>query len=353
MVNMENQQELKQLDPENMLGHIKTLPDQLWKAWQLGSQLPLPEFGSIDQVVIAGMGGSAIGGDLLASYARQTCKIPVFIHRDYGLPAWAEGRKTLVICSSHSGSTEETISSLSQAIIRDCSVLTLSTGGKLTEMSRNSGCAAWVFDHTGQPRTAVGFSFGMLLALFNRLGFVQVGDPDIQEAVDAMKQQQEIIGYDSRLATNPAKRLAGQLVGRMIAIFAAGDNEVIARRWKTQVAELAKAWAQFEGLPEADHNTLAGLINPEEPISKIAAIFLKMESDHARNKMRLDFTQQQFMLAGMLTDEVKARGNSRLAEMWTLLHFGDYVSYYLALMYGIDPTPVEALGELKHFLTQK
>jgi glucose/mannose-6-phosphate isomerase len=350
---MENKQDLKQLDPENMLGQIEILPEQLMKAWQLGNQLPLPELGQIDRVVIAGMGGSAIGGDLLASYARPTCKIPVFNYRDYGLPAWVEGRSTLVICSSHSGSTEETLSSLSQAIIRDCSILTLSTGGLLTEMSSNTGCGAWVFEHQGQPRTAVGFSFGMLLALFSRLGFVQVSDQGIQEVVDAMKHQQDIIGYHSGTQSNPARRLAGQLVGRYISIFAASNNEVIARRWKTQINELAKALAQFEGLPEADHNTLAGLINPEEALSKVAAIFLKAESDHARNKMRLDYTRQQFMLAGMLTDEVKALGNSRLAEMWTLLHFGDYVSYYLALMYGIDPTPIEALGELKRFLAQK
>lgn len=350
---MENKEDLKHLDPENMLGHIETLPDQLLKAWQLGKQLPMPELGKFDRVVITGMGGSAIGGDLLASYARPTYKIPVFSHRDYGLPAWAEGRNTLVICSSHSGSTEETLSSLSQAIIRDCSVLTLSTGGKITEMSKNAGCGAWVFEHQGQPRTAVGFSFGMLLALFSRLDFIKISDQDIQEVVDAMKQQQEAIGYHSGTQTNPARRLAGQLVGRYISIFAAGNNEVIARRWKTQINELAKAWAQFEGLPEADHNALAGTINPEEALSKVAAIFLKAESDLERNKLRLDFTRQQFMLAGMMTDEVKARGNSRLAEMWTLLHFGDYVSYYLALMYGIDPTPIEALVELKHFLAQK
>lgn len=350
---MENNQELIQLDPENMLGHIADLPGQLMKAWQLGKELPLPEYGKIDRVVIAGMGGSAIGGDLLASYARPTCKIPVFSHRDYDLPAWAEGRNTLVICSSHSGSTEETLSSLSQAIIRDCSVLTLSTGGRITEMSNNAGCSAWVFEHHGQPRTAVGFSFGMLLALFARLGFVQVRDQDIQDAVDAMIQQQESIGYQSGLQSNPARRLAGQLVGRYISIFAAGNNEVIARRWKTQINELAKAWAQFEGLPEADHNTLAGLINPEEALLKVAAIFLRAGSDHERNKLRLDFTRQQFMLAGMLTDEVKAQGNSRLAEMWTLLHFGDYVSYYLALIYAMDPTPIEALVELKRFLAHK
>lgn len=350
---MENKEDLKQLDPGNMLGHIETLPNQLLNAWQLGKQLPLPEYEKIDRVVIAGMGGSAIGGDLLASYTRPTCKIPVISHRDYGLPAWAEGRNTLVICSSHSGSTEETLSSLTQAIISECSVLTLSTGGKLAEMSTNAGCGSWVFEHQGQPRTAVGFSFAMLLALFSRLGFFQVGGQDIQEVVDAMKQQQDTIGYHSGTQSNPARRMAGQLVGRYISIFAAGNNEVIARRWKTQINELAKAWAQFEGLPEADHNTLAGLINPEDTLSKVAAIFLKAESDDARNQMRLDFTRQQFMLAGMLTDEVKAQGNSRLAEMWTLLHFGDYVSYYLALMYGIDPTPIDALGELKRFLAQK
>ena len=344
---------LAKMDPENMLGHIENLPDQLWQAWKLGHELELPRMELIRQVVVAGMGGSAIGGDLLANYLVSRCDLPIISHRDYDLPAWAKGAETLVICSSHSGNTEETLSAFDAALANGCSILTLSTGGKLTEKAQVASVSAWTFEHVGQPRTAIGYSFGMLLALMTRLGLVSETDGDVLEAVGAMKDAQTILGADVEVAANPAKRLAGQLVGRYVSIFAAGQLEVVARRWKTQINELAKAWAQFEGLPEADHNTLAGTLNPEALLSKVAAIFLRAEMDHPRNSLRLDATRQLFMLEGLTTDEVWARGERELAQMWTLLHFGDYVAYYLALMYQVDPTPVAALVALKQKLADK
>ncbi len=340
------------LDPQNMLSQIDSLPDQLVEAWQLGFNLPLHDIGKVNRVVIAGMGGSAIGGDLLASYMADQCPVPVVVHRGYDLPAWAYGKDALVICSSHSGNTEETLSAFDAAVQGDCTIFTLSTGGKLAEKATSAGAQTWIFNHQGQPRTAVGYSFGILLALFSRLGLVDVTDAVVADTVAAMKNQQRHLTAGAGLATNPARRLAGQLVGRYVSVFAAGSNEVIARRWKTQINELAKAWAEFEGLPEADHNTLAGLINPETELSKVAAIFLSAPGDHPRNKIRLAFTRQQMMLAGLLVDDVMAKGESPLAQMWTLLHFGDYVAYYLALMYGVDPTPIEALIELKNYLVQ-
>ena len=183
-------------DPQNMRSHIDTLPDQLAQAWHLGQSLPLPNFGRPEKVLIAGMGGSAIGGDLLASYIANACPIPVFVHRGYDLPAWAQGPSTLVICSSHSGNTEETLSAFDMALERGCSLLTLSTGGKLTEKATSAGISTWIFDHQGQPRTAVGYSFGILLALFTRLGMVAVTDATIADAVAAMKSQQQHIGVD-------------------------------------------------------------------------------------------------------------------------------------------------------------
>jgi glucose/mannose-6-phosphate isomerase len=340
-----------ELDRENMLGFIHALPDQLETAWALGLSLPLPVTGKIERIVIAGMGGSAIGGDLLASYCRDRCQIPIVTHRDYELPAWATGPETLVICSSHSGNTEETLSAFQAAKAGGCSLLTLSTGGKLVDAAGKTGVANWLFEHDGQPRTAVAFSFGMLLALVERLGLVSGSEKEIRSAISVMHMQRQTLGRDVDMHHNPAKRLAGQLTGKYISIFAAGSMEVVARRWKTQFNELAKAWAQFEGLPEADHNTLVATINPEELVTKVAAIFLRSEMDHPRNQLRLAATREAFMLDGLTTDEVWAKGDTRLAQMWTLLQMGDYVAYYLALMYGIDPTPVEALARLKEKLS--
>jgi len=338
------------LDPENMLGYIDALPDDLEKAWWLGHQLPLKAMAQPGAIIICGMGGSAIGGDLLASYVADRCPVPIIARRDYGLPAWAEGEQVLVVCSSHSGNTEETLEAFRAALERGCSLLALTTGGKLRDLAVEHGTDCWIFEHEGQPRTAIPYSFGLLLALLDRLSMVGLLDEDIADAVSVMRERRDAVGMESGPATNPAKRLAGQLMDRNIAVFAAGELEVIARRWKTQINELAKAWACFEGLPEMNHNTLAGLVFPESLFERTSAIFLRSKLDHPRNALRLQASMEYFLQAGIGTDAVWASGMSRLAQMWSLLQMGDYVSYYLALNYGVDPTPVDALSALKQRL---
>ena len=174
----------------------------------------------------------------------------------------------------------------------------------------------------------------------------------LAEAVQVMQDNKTYLTLTSPLAADPARRMAGQLLERNIVIFAAGELEVIARRWKTQINELAKGWASFEGLPEADHNTLAGLENPENLFEKTSAIFLRANMDHPRNALRLEATQRSCLQAGIATDTVWAKGTTRLAQFWSLLQLGDYVAYYLALNYGVDPTPIEIMTQLKKWMAQ-
>ncbi len=337
-------------DPENMLAYIDALPDDLEKAWALGQAYDLPKFPEIHKICIAGMGGSAIGGDMLAGFLAQGGKVPIISWRNYGLPDWTAGEDTLVICSSHSGNTEETLSAFDQALKNGCSILAFSTGGKLEKRAGEAGKACWTFEHHGQPRTAIPFTFGILLAFLQRAGLAVFDFSEISESASVMRSQREILTASSPVQQNPARRLGGQLLGRNVLILAAGENEVIARRWKGQIAELAKAWASFEGLPEMNHNALAGLESPESLFEKTSAIFLRAKMDHPRNQIRIEHSMQQFLIAGMAVDTVQAVGNSRMAQMWSLLQFGDYVAYYLALDYGVDPTPIEALNALKRKL---
>src|SRR5512139_1436583 len=147
-----------------MLAEIDSLPGQLGKAWDLGCRHALPEWSDLQQIVICGMGGSAIGADLLAAYALDRCRVPITVHRDYDLPGWAVDRRTLVITTSHSGNTEETLSALAAALARGCRSLSITTGGKLAAAAGSVGAPVWLFEHDGQPRAAVGYSFGLLLA---------------------------------------------------------------------------------------------------------------------------------------------------------------------------------------------
>ena len=350
-MNLDDLSLFKQLDPQNMLAHIDGLPDQLQTAWELGQTFALPDWQGVQNVIIAGMGGSAIGADLVSAAVMETCPVPIFVHRDYGLPGFAKGKETLVICSSHSGNTEETLSAFDAAVENDCRILAVTTGGKLAEKGTAKNIPVWQFEHDGQPRAAVGFSFGLILGALCRLGLVPDADADLSGAVDAMKSQQRALLADVPVVQNPAKRLAGQLMGRWVTVVGAGALAPVARRWKGQINEVAKAVANFEFIPEANHNTLAGILYPPEVVPPhVITLFLRAPSDHPRNRLRLDMTRQTYMLEGLNADGYKAKGNTVIAHIWTSLHFGDYIAYYLAMAYEVDPTPVDALVSLKNAL---
>jgi glucose/mannose-6-phosphate isomerase len=294
------------------------------------------------------MGGSAIGADLLSAFVMDKCSAPVYVHRDYGLPAYAKGRETLVVACSHSGNTEETLDAFSAAIRHECNLIAICTGGELAKRAREEKSPLWTFTHSGQPRAAIGYSFGLLLSLFSRLEFIPDPAAELNDAVQTMKKYQEDLRPGIPAVNNPAKRYAGQLMGRWVTVMGAGLLAPVARRWKGQINEVAKSGANFEYLPEADHNTLAGTLNPEEVLNPhTITLFLRAASDHPRNRLRSDLTRKAFMLEGLNTDAIDARGESPLAHMWSLILFGDYMAYYLAMAYGVDPTPVAALENFK------
>ena len=353
-MNLNDLEFMRGLDRENMLGEIDGLPDQLARAYEIGMTSGVSLAPDVSRVVIAGLGGSAIGADLLASYVSDSCPVPVLVHRDYGLPAFARGRETLVICSSHSGNTEETLDAFDAALKNGCSILAVCTGGELAKRAQAANLPVIQFEHKGQPRAAVGYSFGILLAVFVKLGLIPDQSALVAGAVDAMKRSQEHLRADVEAVHNPAKRYAGQLMGRWVTVFGAGLFAPVARRFKGQINELAKAAANFEFIPEADHNTLAGTIHPADVLMPHTMnLFLRAPSDHPRNRLRLDLTKQIFMLEGPNTDFLDARGDTPLAHMWTMILFGDYMAYYLAIAYGVDPTPVDALVNLKNALKAK
>lgn len=351
-MNLDDTQKFSSIDLEHMLDHIVGLPDQLQKAWELGSQLPLVGMQPIKRVVVAGMGGSAIGADLLASYLSDRMMVPMSVHRDYDLPAYANGGETLVVVSSHSGNTEESLSAFTAAVKKDCQIVAITTGGKLVAEAQKSNIPCWLFTHKGQPRAAVGFSFGLLLALFVRLGLVSDPSDEVRDTISAMKELRKELEINVPVKSNPAKRLAGQLVGRHITVFGSGFMIPVARRWKCQFNEVAKAIASFEAMPEADHNTLAGISYPEETLDKEIALFLQAPADHPRDQRRVEKTREIMMVEGLNTDLIIARGKNRLEQIWTTVLLGDFMAYYLAMMYEVDPTPIAPILKLKEAMSQ-
>lgn len=351
-MDLNDHEHFSQIDTENMLEHIDQLPAQLYDAYHLGMGLELPAMQPIDRIVSVGMGGSAIGADLIAAYLADRLSVPFIVHRDYGLPAFAAGKKTLVIVSSHSGNTEEALSGFSTAMERKCQVVVISTGGKLVEFGLEAGVPVWRFDHVGQPRAAVGFSFGLLLALFTRMGLIADQNVELEQTIAVLTKLQDRIKAEVPVLKNSAKRQAGQFIGRNVMIFASGFLAPVARRWKTQFNEVAKAFAAFEVIPEADHNTLAGIYNPPQQVFQQYAMFLNASLDHPRNQVRMAKTREIFMLEGIATDSFNAKGDNQLAQMWSALLFGDYVAYYMAILYDTNPTPIPPIIALKEAMVE-
>jgi glucose/mannose-6-phosphate isomerase len=352
-MDLDKLERMREIDTQGYIDHLNDLPDQLAIALELGQTLELPEPSSgIDQILIAGMGGSAIGADLVAAYAKPDSRVPIVAHRNYELPRWAHSANTLVICSSHSGNTEEVLSIFEQAASSDCQVMAVTTGGQLAEKARAHGYPVWQFEHDFQPRAAVGYSFGLLAGILSRLEIGVSLPDDVKSFAAGLKSHQANHLPEKPVVQNPAKRMAGQLIGRWITVWGAGILAPIARRWKGQFNEVSKAQASFEILPEGDHNTLQGVAQPEGQFGASMHIFLQAESLHPRNQLRVEFTRMGFMTEGHNADIVIARGEGRLAQMWNTLIFGDYVAYYLAMAYEVDPSPVPMLVELKEQLSK-
>jgi glucose/mannose-6-phosphate isomerase len=353
-MNLDDLPHLHAVDQSDMRAHIAAFPDQLQNAWALAQTLALPDsHRSPRQIVLCGMGGSAIGGDLTSALVAKTAPVPFNVLRGYDLPAYVSGPDTLVIVSSHSGNTEETLSAADQALGRGVRLLAITTGGALAEHAQANGYPLWLFNYKSQPRAALGWSFGLLLGLAHRLNLAVGLETDLKAAIDLLRATAGQYAVDNPAATNPAKRQAGQLMGRIPVVYGGGLFEPVARRWKAQLNENAKMWAQSESMPEANHNAVTGIIFPSELMKHMLAMFISSpEYDHPRVRLRYELTIRLYLEYGIGTDQFQPRGDSPLGQMLSAIQYGDYISFYAALAFATDPTEIAPIIQLKEQLAQ-
>ncbi len=344
----------KALDPGGMIDSVRGLPDQCREAWAAAQALHLPaHYRDIDRIVVLGMGGSAIAGDLWRAILQQECAVPVFNVRQYDLPPFVNER-TLVIASSFSGDTEETLSAFGQALATPAKKLAITAGGRLLATARANGIPFFAYEYPGEPRSALGWSLMPLLSVGSSLGLMQGVETDVREAVSAMEALQTGIGRDVPSDRNPAKQMAQRLHGRLPVIYAAGPLLEVAHRWKTQLNESGKVWCFYEELPEIHHNAIIGYDLPSAIARGTTVVFLRSKDlVHPRVQLRYDFTRGLLEKAGVDVAELEPEGRSALAQMMYLVLFGDYVSAYLAFLYGVDPTPTTVIDELKAWLARQ
>ncbi|HML21306.1 MAG TPA: bifunctional phosphoglucose/phosphomannose isomerase [Aggregatilinea sp.] len=354
-MNLDDMNLLRDIDKDDMLFHVNNFANQLEQAWTLAATLPLPEsHRQPRQIVVCGMGGSAIGGDLTAALIAGTSPVPFSVVRGYDLPAYINGPETLVIASSFSGGTEETLAAVEQAVERGATLLAITTGGKLAAHAEKHGYPLWQFDYKSQPRAALGWSFGMLMGLVYRLGYAPTLDTDLHEGIALLREFQPEYAPENPAATNPAKRGAGQLMGRIPMFIGSGAFEPVARRWKGQLNENAKVWGCWEPMPEMNHNAVVGIEHPDDLMRHVCTVFISSpQFDHPRVALRNQLTYTLFLEHGIMTDRFQPQGSSLLAQMLHAIQYGDYLSYYAAIGTKTDPTTIAPIVELKSLMAER
>lgn len=332
---------------EIMQQYLQGLPEQFGEILQMKIELPAKYLKDYRNVVVSGLGGSAIGGDILRTYAANQASIPVVVNRDYDLPAFV-GSQTLVLAVSYSGNTEETISAYQQARQSGADIIVISSGGKLSALAREDGFAVAEVPGGLSPRAATGYLFSPLALILEQLGILSGASADLRETQQILSDLRSEINPDIDDDRNLARQLAAAMKNRIPVIWGSSSHsEVAALRWKAQINENAKAPAYYNIFPELNHNEIVGFEAPADLLTQLVIIILRDPEDHERVKQRMEISKAIIQERVAQVMEVKARGQSFLARFYSLAYIGDYASFYLALEYGINPTPVKVIDYLK------
>lgn len=343
----------KLFDPENMFGSITDFSSNILDAMEIGKNIQLtPVQKPIHNIVLAGMGGSAIGGDINRIFLKNQLSVPFIVSRHYTLPHWVN-ENTLVICSSYSGNTEETLAATEQAMNADAQVLGISTGGILTEKLQSIGKDVVKIPSGLQPRAAVAFSFVPMLYILNQLGIIDKSwETDLVSAVPFLQKLTNL--YSQEKETNPAYKMAEEIHTKIPIIY--GESEwtsVVALRYKGQLCENAKMPAYHNELPELNHNEIVGWEKNESLFHSMVILWLKDEGDHPRVKHRQNVTQKILKTLPLAQKEIACGGGNVIERFLHMIHYGDWLSYWCAILHGTDPSPVKKISRLKEELSKR
>jgi glucose/mannose-6-phosphate isomerase len=313
-----------------MLGVLNAFPEQCRKAVKLARKVKVR--GKFSNIIVCGMGGSGIGGELLKPFAKY---IPVFSHHDYGLPSFVD-KNSLVFIVSYSGDTEETLSAYAEAKKRKATVVAITSGGKLAEKEKK----AIIIPSGFQPRAAIGYLFLPILVVLSNSGLIVSQTQAISEALNSMHPKQH---------SKEAFMLAKKLKDKIPIFYASNELAAVAYRMKTQVNENAKQPAFYHVFPEMDHNEINGFKSLGK---KLITVFIRDNKDFMSIRKRMAITKTLIKDKADAVD-VNVKGKTLLARILSTIYIGDFASYYLALMNGEDPAPVPIIAELKKRLKGK
>ena len=346
---------LKKLDKSNMLDLLLDFPQQCRNAAAIAANARMDfQKRDFNKIVFSGLGGSAIGGDVVRSYLYFEAKIPILVLREYQLSGYVDSL-TLVFAASYSGNTEETLSAYQEAKEKGATIIAVSSGGKLKESAQKDGFTFVEIPKGLPPRCALGYLSILPLCLLSRLGLAK----DVGPYVNKMAQVLEDLknnNLNPRIGQkdNIAKYIAAKIVNKIPVIYAPSVHfDVCATRFRGQIAENSKALASSHVFPEMNHNEIVGWQNTKKLFKNLIVIMLRDKDAHPRVNKRMDITKDILKKEGISVLEIHSRGEDLLSRMFSLIYIGDFISYYLAILYGIDPAPVDRVTYLKNELAKE
>lgn len=344
------------IDRADMLNVVQEFPAQCQEAVCIGNAVPLEGLedaaAEIRSILVLGMGGSGVSGDITRTLLEDELRVPLLINKSYEVPQFVN-ENTLVFAVSYSGDTEETLSGFDQAVERNCKIISVTTGGKLAKKARALGLPVVRIPSGIQPRSALGYLFLPLLVILARLGFIAGKDREIEEAIGLLQTQSKMYAPNNVLEKNMAKELASRLYGRLPIVYGySGLSDVAAFRWKCQFNENSKIPSFWHVFPELNHNETVSWEFLEDISKNFNLILLRDENEPPKIKRRIDITKELIEQKFGGIETIWAEGTSKLAKLLSLIYLGDFVSVYLAFLYGTDPSPVERIGVLKKRLSE-
>ncbi|UCF78623.1 MAG: bifunctional phosphoglucose/phosphomannose isomerase [Candidatus Eiseniibacteriota bacterium] len=344
--------EMRRRDPSGMLRLVRELPEQIENALEVCSSSSVPVSKSkLTNVVVGGLGGSAIAGDILRGLMEERGSVPCFVVREYRPPGYV-GPGSLVFCSSYSGNTEETLSLYDAAKEKGAELVCLGSGGELQRRAAADGIPFLKMEEGFPPRAAIGYSVFMIYDVLRRASFVSEAPGELEEMLSLLRGKSEDYGEEKPTSENPAKSLAAALHEKLIVVYGTRLFASVAMRWKCQFNENSKALAFANVFPELNHNEIEGWLGLRSLHAPAQIVTLRDSSEHPRVSKRIGITLELIRTDGCGTLEVWSEGESLLARIFSLIYLGDFASIYLAFLRGEDPTPVARIQELKRRLSE-
>jgi glucose/mannose-6-phosphate isomerase len=338
---LDNQNYIAEKDTFNALGLANNTPTQLRHAFNIP---PVEHKNDVHNIVFAGMGGSALQAEFIKAW--PTLRVPFILWRDYDLPEFVD-EHTLVLVASYSGNTEETLSSLAAAREKGAMIGVMAGGGKLKEQAEQHGDIFAEIPKAVQPRMAVFYSFRMLVEMLVAYGVIEASTiEELEKSSHHLEAEVGKWGKTVPQVDNPAKQLAEKLVGKTPIFYASSHMAAAAYKWKIGVNENAKNTAWYNVMPEFNHNEFMGWTS--HPVEKpFAVVDLISDFDHERIKKRFEVSDR--LLSGMRPHAiaVQAKGKTALEQMLYLVLFGDFVTIYMGILNGVDPSPVALIEKFK------